>query len=462
MDLNSTRTSNITGLAIYPMFIRVFLRALALMLDPDNRAKRKAKGLSSGDTFFNFIKLSFLETTVLKYRHMVRFGDAVMLDSTFPPFPSRAFDKRISNYLNNLDLTELPSGIVSISTTNCCPYACAFCSTNARHNTETDLDEELLKRTIRQVENLGVPSIILHGGEPMYRYDRFLRLVKSVSDDICLWMFTTGYGVTPEKAAELKANGLFGAWVSLDHYRPEVHNRLRGHPEAFDNACRAVESFKKAGVYTCLSLVPPEDLQDPQNFIEYYNFARDLGVAEIRVMEVKPSGREACRGVMAHSPVLAQLQQDLFNDPAYRSHPPLSGLSTWLEKDPALGCQCRFEYLFVTSTGEVQPCEATEISFGNIQDEDFLEIYGRACKAFPKPATGCIPMVMYPEVRDYQKVKAQLSSPEKSELSTKIMQGFQEKGSVPGAYRKIWPTYEQRLRAYQLRRADQNSGARHH
>jgi hypothetical protein len=110
----------------------------------------------------------------------------------------------------------------------------------------------------------------------------------------------------------------------------------------------------------------------------------------------------------------------------------------------------------------VQPCEATEISFGNIQDEDFLEIYGRACRAFPKPATGCIPMVMYPEVRDYQKVKAQLSSPEKSELSTKIMQGFQEKGSIPGVYRNIWPTYEQRLSAYQLRRAGQNSLPKRH
>ncbi len=266
MNLNATGTSNITGSATYAIFGRVFLRALNLMLNPANRAIRKEKGLNAGDALFNFIKLSFLETTVLKYRHMVRFGDAVMLDSTFPPFPSRAFDKRISNYLNNLDLTELPSGIVSISTTNCCPYACAFCSTNARHNTETDLDEELLKKTIRQVESLGVPTIILHGGEPMYRYDRFLRLVKSVNDNTCLWMFTTGYGVTPEKAAELKANGLFGVWVSLDHYKPEVHNRLRGHPEAFDNACLAVESFKKAGLYTCLSLVPPEDLQGSEEF----------------------------------------------------------------------------------------------------------------------------------------------------------------------------------------------------
>lgn len=174
-------------------------------------------------------------------------------------------------------------------------------------------------------------------------------------------------------------------------------------------------------------------------------------------MEVKPSGREACRGVISHSPVLAQLQQDLYKDPAYRSHPPLSGLSTWLEKDPALGCQCRFEYLFVTSTGEVQPCEATEISFGNIKEEDFLEIYARACKAFPRPSTGCIPMVMYPEVRNFHKVREELSSPEKSELSTRIMQGFQEKGAIPGAYRTIWSIYEQRLRAYQLRLDGQNA-----
>ena len=156
---------------------------------------------------------------------MVRFGDQVLLDSTFPPFPSRAFDKRMRNYINNLDLTELPTGIVSISTTNACPYACAFCSTNARRDTDTDLDEELLKQTISKVEALGVPSIILHGGEPLYRYDRFLRLVKHVSDEICLWMFTTGYGATREKAQELKDNGLFGVWVSLDHFKPEVHNR---------------------------------------------------------------------------------------------------------------------------------------------------------------------------------------------------------------------------------------------
>ncbi|MBI5571867.1 MAG: radical SAM protein [Desulfomonile tiedjei] len=450
--MDPLKTVNLTGLEKLIWDLRISIRTLWMVLNSENRAKRTENGVTAGDVLFNFRKLVSLQRTLLWRRYMVRFGDRVVMDSTFPPFPSRAFDRRVSNYLNTLDLVDTPSGIVSISTTNCCPYSCAFCSTNARHNLDTDLDEDLLKKTIRQVEALGVPSIILHGGEPMYRYDRFLRLVKHVNDDTCLWMFTTGYGVTPERAAELHDNGLFGVWVSLDHYNPQVHDRLRGHPGAFENARAAVESFRKAGVYTCLSLVPPQDLLDVENFKKYYDLAKELGVAEIRVLEVKPTGRQACQGVTPHSPVLEQAQKDLFHDPAYKDYPPLSGLSTWLEKDRALGCQCRFEYLFITSTGEVQPCEAAEISFGNICDEDFVDIYRRACAACRQPATGCIPMVMYPEVRNYQKVRDQMTSAEKGELATQIMCGFQEKGDIPGAYVPIWSAYRRRLEMYRKRK----------
>jgi len=444
---------NVSKTASFLYDLRISWRAFVLMLKQEHRAARRAKGVNPGDAFFNFVKMSFLKFTLLRYRRSVRFGNQLILDSTFPPYPSKALDKRLYNYINNLDLTELPTGIVSISTTNCCPYSCAFCSTDARRNTDGDLDEELLKKTISQIESLGVPSIILHGGEPMYRYDRFLRLVKHVNSDTCLWMFTTGYGVTPERAKELKENGLFGVWVSLDHFQSEVHNRQRGNPEAFENARKAVESFKQAGVYTCLSLVPPPDLLEPENFKKYYNFARDLGVAEIRVMEKKPTGREACRGVVPHSSALESLQKELFEDPAYRDYPPFSGLSTWLEKDPALGCQCRFEYLYITAAGEVQPCEAAEVSFGNIQDEDFLELYARACRAFRNPSTGCIPMVMFEQVREFQSSKAEMSSMEKSERTTDIIADFQARGDIPGAYRPIWSMYQRRLQAYRQRKA---------
>jgi MoaA/NifB/PqqE/SkfB family radical SAM enzyme len=442
---------NIKGLEKIRVILPLLARATRLLFEGANVRERKRKGLSFADAFFNYVKMSFLENAVLKYRHPVRFGEKFVIDSAFPPYPSKALDKRLSNYINNLDMRDLPTGIVSISTTNQCPYNCAFCSTNAKRTTDDDLDEELLIKTIKSVENLGTPSIILHGGEPMFRYERFLRLVRSVDPDTCLWMFTTGFGVNEERAKELKNAGLFGVWVSLDHYDPETHNRLRGHPKAFDNALNAVRAFKSAGVYTCLSLVPPDDFEERANFIKYYDMAKDLGVAEIRIMEVKPSGRQAEKGVKPHSKVLEKLQKDLFKDPAFSDHPPISGLSTWLEKDEALGCQCRFEYLFITSKGEVQPCEATQISFGNIREEPFEDIYKRASQAFTAPSTGCIPMVMLPEIREYQNLDPKIHPEPRRDQAGAIVGEFRERGKIPGAYKLLWSYYEKRLRRYQMK-----------
>lgn len=457
MTLTRPKPMNIHKREMVPTDLKIVGRALRLAFDPSNRAVQRDKGLSVGDVLFNLVRVGLLDETLRKYRHTVKFGDQYVFDGTFPPYPSPAFDKRVSNYVNNLDITETPSSIVSISTTNCCPYNCSFCSTDSRRNPENDLPEELLKRTIAAVESLDTPTIILHGGEPFYRYDRFLRLVKHVSPDTCLWMFTTGYDVTDDKAAELKENGLFGVWVSLDHHKPEIHNRLRGHRNAFDNACKAIESFQRAGVYTCLSLVPPPDLCEREGFVRYYDFAKELGAAEIRVLETKPSGRERVRGVTPHSPVLAKLQKDLFRDPAFQDHPPLSGLSTWLEKDEAFGCQCRFEYLFITGQGDVQPCEVSEISFGNIKEEEFPTIYRRACDAFPRPSTGCIPMVVHTRIRDYLKIRDTLSSQRRGELAAEIMDEFRKQGWLPGSHKGLWRYYMRRLNAYRSRKARRNA-----
>ena len=67
-------------------------------------------------------------------------------------------------------------------------------------------------------------------------------------------------------------------------------------------------------------------------------------------------------------------------------------------------------------------------------------------------------MVMFDEVSVYQKVKDQLSSREKSELSASIVEGFRKKGMIPGAYRHIWRAYERRLNAY-LKRVNGDSAA---
>ncbi|MGC8605807.1 MAG: SPASM domain-containing protein, partial [Desulfomonilaceae bacterium] len=181
----------------------------------------------------------------------------------------------------------------------------------------------------------------------------------------------------------------------------------------------------------------------------------------IRVMEKKPSGREACNGVLAHSAVLSNLQKELYADPNFANHPQISGLSTWLEKDQALGCQCRFEYLFVTSTGNIQPCEVSEVSFGNINEEPFEVIYKRISQSFERCSTGCIPMVMYPEIREYQKDSPHMSNAEKIERAREIIREFQRRGSVPGTYKPLWSYYQKRLKLFRKRQYN-NSAKRHH
>lgn len=110
MAVNAPTTSNITNsIEKLTWYTKMLGRSLYLLFESGNRALRRQKLVSPGDALFNFIKLTFLRLTILKYRFAVRFGDSMVMDSTFPPFPSRAFDKRLSNYLNNLDLTELPS-----------------------------------------------------------------------------------------------------------------------------------------------------------------------------------------------------------------------------------------------------------------------------------------------------------------------------------------------------------------
>ena len=69
-------------------------------------------------------------------------------------------------------------------------------------------------------------------------------------------------------------------------------------------------------------------------------------------------------------------------------------------------------------------------------------------------------MVMYHEVRDYQQKKHNLKSADKAVVSTRIMEGFREKGWIPGAYKPIWSTYERRLNRYKSRMAKRSARSR--
>ena len=53
--------------------------------------------------------------------------------------------------------------------------------------------------------------------------------------------------------ARLKAAGLYGVFVSLDHADPARHDQNRERPGLFEKAARGLELCRKAGILTGIS-----------------------------------------------------------------------------------------------------------------------------------------------------------------------------------------------------------------
>ncbi len=76
MNSDPIKPSNLNGGATLPFHLKVAWRAFQLMVKKENRLKQRQHKVSPVDALFNFAKLSFLKSTLLKYRHPVQFGDS--------------------------------------------------------------------------------------------------------------------------------------------------------------------------------------------------------------------------------------------------------------------------------------------------------------------------------------------------------------------------------------------------
>jgi MoaA/NifB/PqqE/SkfB family radical SAM enzyme len=63
----------------------------------------------------------------------------------------------------------------------------------------------------------------------------------------------------------MKANGLTGAIISLDHWDEEQHNRFRGHEKSFFWVQEAARNCHEAGIVVCLSLCPVKSFVTEEN-----------------------------------------------------------------------------------------------------------------------------------------------------------------------------------------------------
>jgi len=136
----------------------------------------------------------------------------------------------------------------------------------------------------------GVGQIHLGGGEPMMRYSEMLSLLKLYSSHTGFWIVTSGYQLTKERALELKAAGLTGVCVSIDHHDEQKHNEFRHYSNIFKMAREATAVAHEAGLVTALSLCATKEFISSENLDAYMGMAKELHVSFVQLLEPRAVG----------------------------------------------------------------------------------------------------------------------------------------------------------------------------
>ena len=265
---------------------------------------------------------------------------------------------------------------------------------------ELTLEEKI--NVVRQFDEAGVAAVALSGGEPTI-HPHFYRIVKELADrDIYVSVATNGTFFANKRNLERAAKvGLRYVEVSVDSAKPEVHDRFRGVPGAWEKAVQALRNAVELGVnngmattVTKLNIHEVEDILD---------LAEEIGVNRVIFFNFVPTGRGEASAWLDLTPE----EREEFLKTVYKemkrrnleietTAPQYSRvvleMSSGEEVAPthfyvgenkivnALaefigGCGAGRIYAALQPNGDVAPCVFLPIKVGNVREKNFREIW---------------------------------------------------------------------------------------
>jgi len=342
-------------------------------------------------------KLTRIFESAARGEKIVRFEDRYVISSFVPPIPSRAFVTFVSGGIDKDNLfTDLAHArrsaplSVHLCITARCMYNCEHCGATITDGAELTKDEWI--KVIRELQDLGIAYVVFSGGEPLMR-DDMEEIISAVDDRSTTLLFTNGRSLTPERARSLKRSGLFILAVSLDSPLPEEHNRIRRNPHAFSHAVSAIENASRAGLYTLVSAVVYRRDLTKDNLVRLFRLAKEHGAHEVRVHQPIPRGHltdpeEAKQIFFTKEDVTHLYRIHLAANQSKEDFPKVSSFP-YTEGPHKFGCGAGVLHSYISSTGELWPCDFVPFSFGNVLIEGAKEPYARMMREAGIPKNYC-------------------------------------------------------------------------
>lgn len=280
-----------------------------------------------------------------------------------PGFPSRASRRMHHNELNRLLGNHREAGlrVLFLAITKKCPLRCRHCLEWDRLNQPEKLSTDDLVQIVKKYQDYGVTQIMLSGGEPMLRPKALFAILKNAGQRSDLWIISSGLGLSPGKARQLKKAGLTGVMISLDHHEALPNNEFRGHEKAYEWAMNGIRNAQSAGLVTALSLTATPEYVSQDNLEAYMELGRNSGVAFVQINELRPVGRardHSCDLSEEQLHMIENLYLSYNSDPGLADYPIVNYTGYHQRRLGCFGAGDRF--LYIDSDGDVHVCPFCE------------------------------------------------------------------------------------------------------
>jgi len=388
--------------------------------------------------FILFLRRVLLLFTKIKVNKVVKTRGVYKIHIYLPAFPTRAFFIALDKFLiqKATPLGLYPTSVL-LSMTKACNYNCKHCYQKLDSN--KIMSVEKLQEITGQIQDMNISFINIEGGEPLIHFDRLLAMLKVIDNRSEVWVNTNGYSLTREKAEEMKDLGVFGVMVSLHHWQEEKHDEFVGMKGAYKTAIFALQLFNKVGLSTAINCTGTQDLIEGRGFEKIMQIAKDTDCALVQLIHEKPAGAWLGRkGVLGKEYIEKLCKYHLIYsiDRKFKNYPAISSQAYESLKDN-FGCTAGgIERFYINANGEVQPCEFVNVTFGNLTEEPFLEIYKRMRNVFNIPRTKWICCAESCKIeKEVQRLKDK-TTPLPKEISKKIIEEF-DFGEKTPLYKKM-------------------------
>jgi MoaA/NifB/PqqE/SkfB family radical SAM enzyme len=304
-----------------------------------------------------------------KVRKYIKSGNRYFFSDDTPGWPSAAFNGHFRSEIiraSGLNGVRIPFSTVFFAITSKCQMRCKHCYEWDNISGKEYLSFETLKEIIKKIKEYGAYHIQLSGGEPLERIDDLIGLTDYSREGVDLWLNTSGFGLTFERARSLKKAGLTGAEISLDHWDEDEHNSFRGNNKSFFWVREAVKNCLEAGILTSLSLCATNTFVSDKNLTKYMQLAMKWRVSFIRILEPREVGRYENKEISLSKEQVLILEEFFQKSdiPGQLPEYPIISYPGFIQR--RIGCLgAGNRYLYIDSKGDIHACPFCHRSAGN-------------------------------------------------------------------------------------------------